>query len=809
MVHIILWEKFKEPCYKKLLIKLNIPIISIIIFTTFFSNLAYSRESLSISIGDEVNIISDKYYRKVKEKYFEAIGNVIITHKRNSLYGEKATISLLTGDIEIKGNVRFIAPEITMYGSELYYNIKSRYLSLKNAKVITNNFIVFGKKISRIKKNEFYAEEAEYTTCKDCPESWSVYGKKVQVTMGEYVRVWHAFFRVKGVVTMYVPYLVLPIKKDRETGLLFPQFSFNVEDGFTYQQPWFFAMSDQNDLTLTPSVWGKRGLGGEFEYRHVLGDRKWFEVGSLTANDEIYQLKKKDDKQSGEKFFRHFSDYEHHLSFGHWFNHHLYFNDAKELDAIRDYRMYTDSRVTDLDLGGQSNFNFRLDFIDLEVEAYRRRNMLVPEPQEFDESYVQILPKLSMNVIPQRLIKSDMFFFKSIAAGGSSDFTVFRQDKRQEDTYIRNANRYNFRPYINWKYFDLGPVEFKTKYSLDYQAYRFPYENEKTFSKSAYQMENEISFELEKIWGLAYKGSVPTESISIPKEQQKMKSQNANTEIVGHLPPFNNQLTKDRVDFVNNSYRHSQIYRLKHYQIFDSNVSGNDKFKSQIEDEKGVFDSWDVRREREHELKDVASRTSIPKGNAIELRWENSFLKKNPDYFNPYEDGKYLRQNFHYSTLGYFNVSQGYNLNTQETELYKQLTRLLVDTGITIYKTTLRLADYYFYTDHKHYLVTTLTQKFLLGEASVGINYDPSSDPVHKKVLLSGSLMPLSVITLNYEFMYDMEKKLEDNQVYKLIYSPNNDCWKTQVAYTKSRLEKSKISFNFIFNYNKNSFGGF
>ena len=84
----------------------------------------------------------------------------------------------------------------------------------------SGSFSIVGKKIDRVAPGEFVADQAEYTTCQDCPESWSVFGQKVRVYQDQYVHIKHALLKVNRVTIMYMPYFIFPIKKGRQTGLL-------------------------------------------------------------------------------------------------------------------------------------------------------------------------------------------------------------------------------------------------------------------------------------------------------------------------------------------------------------------------------------------------------------------------------------------------------------------------------------------------------------------------------------------------------------------------------------------------------------
>ncbi|MDO9183454.1 MAG: hypothetical protein Q7U04_13650, partial [Bacteriovorax sp.] len=347
-----------------------------------------ARETFEFNLGQKINILSDKAFRKSSENEFEAVGNVVITHLKNSIYGEKAKINFTTGDAEIIGNVRYIAPEMTLYGTKLKYNFITRQIDLDNARVLSENFVVTGKKILQNSPEVIYAEEAEYTTCRDCPESWSVFGKNVTIELGNYVKIKHAYVKINGVVAMYFPYIVFPIKQKRESGLLFPLIGYSAKEGFRYQQPFFWAISDNKDMTLTPSTFGNRGLGGEFQYRQNFKEKTWVEINSLQLNDSVYRPFKNNLDKSGEHFYRHFSDFEFHSIQNHNFNNHFYYTNSSDLDSVRDLDFFTKKKTSGTEIGGGGFLEGRSSLFSLTGEGYFNKNMLIADPREFDNRYV-------------------------------------------------------------------------------------------------------------------------------------------------------------------------------------------------------------------------------------------------------------------------------------------------------------------------------------------------------------------------------------------------------------------------------------
>jgi LPS-assembly protein len=275
-------------------------------------NTAFSADSPQMTLGDKVSIFSDKAYRKNAGRYFEAVGNVVIISQKDTIYGELASLDQDTMMVKIEGNVRIITKDMTLYGSRLDYNITTGSALIKNARILTSEFNLVASSLIRVNANEYLAQDAEFTTCKDCAESWSVFGKTIRVKVGSYVQVTHGLAKIKGVNVLYLPYMVLPIAGKRKTGLLFPNVSTRIGEGLAFEQPVFVEMGESKDMTISPTFWAQRGYGGDFQYRQRFKELSWFEFNSRALNDTIYEPGKNGLSKSGDEFFRYFVETEGH-----------------------------------------------------------------------------------------------------------------------------------------------------------------------------------------------------------------------------------------------------------------------------------------------------------------------------------------------------------------------------------------------------------------------------------------------------------------------------------------------------------------
>lgn len=788
-------------------------------FTTFFivvfvlfESQAYGakQQKFEFSLADKVRVLSDKGYRKTRSNSFEAVGNVIITHSDKALYGEKASVSLETGDVEVIGNVRYVAPGMTVYGTKMFHNYKNRSLKVLNSRIVSDGYVILGKELSRLSDGVYVGKDAEYTTCRDCPESWAVMGKNVEVTAGEYIRITHAFIKVNGVVIMYVPYIVFPIKKNRETGLLFPKLSIGGSEGTVYKQPFFWAISPYSDMTLTPSFLGIRGLGNEFQYRKNIGENKWLEVNSLQIKDNIYNDLKYDDKESGDSYYRNLYFYEHRFDIGNNFNHHLEYSDSKDLDVIRDFSEFTDKHLKNSGLGLESFMEYRTSILNLGIDSSMKKNLLVDDARSFDKSYVQILPKISMFIPEIPLIQADYVFLKRISIGTNSDFTVFKQRNKFEKNYIRNAKRLNVDSFLNWDIGRLGPVRLKTGLISSSQFYKFSSEKDSRYAKHILLNESELSFSIEKNFGAAYKRVVKIDenledNRFVDKKKHNLVRHKDEQKLINNVPSIDSKYKDSKITVTKNSYKHTQEYKIKHFYTSTQKKYGNSQFEKQIANGNGQFDYIDAPVNNQTSVENTAFLKSLSKNNTIELQWNNSLIEKAPRSFDVFKDNRYLKDNFNYSRKAYFNASQGYNFFIDESALKDRLTRLYLSTGFTISDFSFSAYEYYFYNNSTNIFYFSLSKSFSLGSLSLNANYNGVSRPINKTLGLSGTFSPSSRISLSGSYNYDIQKKVSSKIVTNLLYSPLNKCWKLNINRTKTLID-TVISFDFLINFSDNTF---
>ncbi|WP_408096756.1 LPS-assembly protein LptD [Peredibacter sp. HCB2-198] len=780
-------------------------------------SLSFAADNPQFQLGDKLSIFSDKAYRKNQGRYFEAVGNVVIISQKDTVYGELASLNQEDMMVKIEGNVRVITQMMTLYGSRVDYNITTGAAHIKNARILTSDFNLVANELIRVSEDEYVAKEAEFTTCKDCAESWSIYGKNIRLKVGKYVQINHGLYKIKGVNVLYIPYIVLPILTKRKTGLLVPRVSSRTGEGLSFEQPVFWAIDDHKDATISPTFWAKRGYGGDLQYRQRFSEMSWAEFNTRLVNDTIYQPGESNKGESGETFFRYFGEFESHQFWSPDLNSHVRYTGLRDLDMVRDNPQFTDLRTISSDFGLNGFLNWRQEMFSLGAEADYLRNELFDDPVVFDRSYVQTMPRLSFNTTPYSVLQSRTPLFQHIAVGADGSFSRFRQVHENEADFLRNADRLSVQPYVMWHLLNWGPVSLKTRYTFDQQAYRFDDPTQDHAGKNAGLMKTEIGFSMDRIFGLAYEEKVPLKYVS--EEQLKklrerreqglspiQKTEKKNR-LVGDLPEFEPAYTKDYLVQSRSSYRHSQEFKFVHHFITSQNEYGNKKFISDIKtNQSAFFDYEDSLRSQEYLFGASATRTLVPPENTLEFQWNNSLTRKSPKNFNYLDDDKYLRDNFSYTKIGHFNVSQGYLLNEQDAEDFRQkLTRLAILTGYTGARWNVNLSEYYFHYENQNIFNLNLTRRFEYLNIFANYNYNSFASTNLNTLNFGGQIRPTDTLGLAMVKDIDLEAKKDIRTVYSLDIMPHNNCWILNLNYRESLVD-NRYSFNIIFNFGDDNF---
>jgi LPS-assembly protein len=234
------------------------------------------------SAEETTTITSDSLEYQRESSTYTAIGNVKITKGAVSVKADQVTYHEDSSLVLAKGN--FVYEDalviIKAEGAELYLDSKTGRLFDATILQKKTNFRILAKTVEKRSEDEYFLDVAEFTTCDAPVPAWCFRGKDVDAIMNDKLKAHDVTFRIKETPVLYSPYITAPLGNERKTGFLFPSLGYIQSKGIHYEQPFYWAISENRDATFLLDAYAKRGVGGGIEYRFLEPDSSkgyaWF-----------------------------------------------------------------------------------------------------------------------------------------------------------------------------------------------------------------------------------------------------------------------------------------------------------------------------------------------------------------------------------------------------------------------------------------------------------------------------------------------------------------------------------------------------
>ena len=127
---------------------------------------------------------------------------------------------------------------------------------------------VAGDRIEKSGDREYTADRGTLTMCEADPPAWKFTATDIDV--GErYATGSHVVFSVADIPVLYFPYLVVPVSRERQSGLLLPRFGVSSKKGFFLTLPYYLNIAPSQEATVYLDLQTKRGAGTGFDYRYL------------------------------------------------------------------------------------------------------------------------------------------------------------------------------------------------------------------------------------------------------------------------------------------------------------------------------------------------------------------------------------------------------------------------------------------------------------------------------------------------------------------------------------------------------------
>jgi LPS-assembly protein len=224
--------------------------------------------------GGDITVVADTLEQVGADNLLIATGNVEITRGNARLMADRVEINRATGDAVAEGRVVFYDGEDQLTGRRIEYNLKSGTGVVYDADARAEpNYRITGEQMERLGESVYRISKGTFTTCEADPPAWSFRFNSATADLNDYVYGTGASFWVKNIPLIpFFPFFAAAIRRERQTGFLFPKVGHSSSKGFYGEVPFFWAIDDSKDATLAPLYYSERGEGLRAEFRHVANE---------------------------------------------------------------------------------------------------------------------------------------------------------------------------------------------------------------------------------------------------------------------------------------------------------------------------------------------------------------------------------------------------------------------------------------------------------------------------------------------------------------------------------------------------------
>jgi LPS-assembly protein len=234
------------------------------------------------SAEGQVTVVADRIEQFGTDNLIVATGNVEITRGNARLIADRAEVNRETGDVAAVGRVIFYDGDDRLAGDRIDYNYRTGTGVVSNGRSRAAPYYrLSGERMERLGEGIYGIRQGVFTTCEDDPPTWSFRAADATADLNDAVHGTHASFWVKDVpVIPWLPGFYAAIRRERQTGFLFPVAGYSGFKGFFAEIPFFWAISDSQDALISLGYMTERGPAGNVAYRYIISPEN---RGSLTG----------------------------------------------------------------------------------------------------------------------------------------------------------------------------------------------------------------------------------------------------------------------------------------------------------------------------------------------------------------------------------------------------------------------------------------------------------------------------------------------------------------------------------------------
>ena len=280
---------------KKILSPLFLFIAFLNIFLSFVlfpqQTFGFEFENKDYKAEGPITMEADRLTYDQKESFISLEGAARIFYKNTSLQADTVIFYEKTRDVVAEGEVILAEGEDILRCDRLEFNINTKQGVVYQGRIFLKkkNFHITGSKAEKLGEKEYRVYDATLTSCDARVPSWKFSARRLDVEIEGYSKGWWPGFHVKNIPVLYFPWAVFPVKRERQSGFLLPEFGSSSKWGPEITIPFYWAIAPNQDATFYLERIGDargRGFKEGVEYRYAWSTRASGEIKGFYIWDE-------------------------------------------------------------------------------------------------------------------------------------------------------------------------------------------------------------------------------------------------------------------------------------------------------------------------------------------------------------------------------------------------------------------------------------------------------------------------------------------------------------------------------------------
>jgi LPS-assembly protein len=205
--------------------------------------------------GGEVSVVADQMQQVGgATNLLIATGNVEIVRGMTRLLADRVELNRDTGEAVAQGKVVFYDGEDRLVGERIDYNLRTGTGVVYNGSAFSAPYYRLGaQRMDRVGESVYELKDASFTTCEDDnPPPWSFRFGSGTADLNDIVWGRDVSFLVGKVPLLpWFPFFAAAIRRERQSGFLYPSFGVSSQKGFFARVPYYWAIDDSQDRSST------------------------------------------------------------------------------------------------------------------------------------------------------------------------------------------------------------------------------------------------------------------------------------------------------------------------------------------------------------------------------------------------------------------------------------------------------------------------------------------------------------------------------------------------------------------------------